>query len=90
MMTHANSDSAERSEPDPIARVGSVAGSAFEPYDLIYALEQAAEFLECEEWPDPDTKAAQEAANKEGARRIRAMANRYANKHFTPSPNKSI
>lgn len=28
MMTHATNDSAERSEPAPIARVGSVAGSA--------------------------------------------------------------
>jgi N-methylhydantoinase B/oxoprolinase/acetone carboxylase alpha subunit len=54
----------------------------FEPYDLIFALEQAAEFLEREEWPDEETKAAQLAANKEGAKRIRAMAERYAKKHF--------
>lgn len=59
--------------------------TAFEPYDLIYALEQAAEFLENEEWPDPDGKAAQEAANKEGARRIRRMAERLSKKFINES-----
>lgn len=61
------------------------AGSAFEPNDYIYALDQAAEFLENEEWPDAETKAAQEAANKAAAKRVRAMANRYAAKHLKPN-----
>jgi len=41
--------------------------------DLIFALENAAEFLEMEEFPDDGE---QELANREGAKRIRAMANR--------------
>ena len=44
--------------------------------DLCYALENAAEFLEDEEWPEPADKAAQEAANREGACRIRKMSHR--------------
>lgn len=47
----------------------------FEPFDLIYALQNAAEFLELEEWPDDDN-GAQEAANREAAKRIRKMAKR--------------
>ena len=45
--------------------------------DLIFALENAAEFLENEEFPD---NGEQELANKEGAKRIRAMANRLNKK----------
>lgn len=56
-------------------------GSDFEPFDLVYALENAAEFLDNEEWPDDDG-GKQEAANREAARRIRAMATRYANKNL--------
>jgi hypothetical protein len=55
-------------------------GSIFELDDLLYALENAAEFLENEQWPEPATKAAQEAANREGAKRIRRMMRRLANK----------
>ena len=51
--------------------------------DLIFALENSAEFLEMEEFPD---NGEQELANKEGAKRIRAMANRLnkkaKNDHF--------
>lgn len=54
----------------------------FEPFDLVYALENAAEFLENEEWPDPADAAKQCAANKEAARRIRAIAKRYGDKHL--------
>lgn len=43
--------------------------------DLSFALEQAAGFLEQEEWPEEDG-GAQVAANLEGARRIRAMVKR--------------
>jgi len=43
--------------------------------DLYYALEQAADFLENEEWPEPDG-GAQVAANREAAKRIRRMAKR--------------
>lgn len=45
--------------------------------DLIFALDNAAEFLENEEFPD---NGEQELANKEGARPIRAMANRLNKK----------
>ena len=48
----------------------------FEPFDLVFALNSAAEFLEMEEWPDPDGAAQQEAANREAAKRIRKMAKR--------------
>ena len=41
--------------------------------DLIFALENSAEFLEMEEFPD---ESEQELANREGAKRIRTMANR--------------
>jgi hypothetical protein len=54
----------------------SAACAIFELDDLLYALENAAEFLENEEWPEPETKAAQESANKEAAKRIRRMAAR--------------
>jgi len=48
--------------------------------DLAYALEQAAEFLDMEEWPTNDG-GAQVAAYREAARRIRRMADRIpANK----------
>ena len=43
--------------------------------DLHYALSQAADFLDNEEWPDDDG-GAQEAANKEAAKRVRRMASR--------------
>lgn len=43
--------------------------------DVIYALENAAEFLESEEWPEDDG-GAQVEANHEAAKRIRAMAER--------------
>lgn len=43
--------------------------------DLEFALENAAAFLEAEEWPESDG-GAQEAANKEAAKRIRAMVKR--------------
>ncbi len=45
--------------------------------DLIFALDNAAEFLENEEFPD---NGEQELANREGAKRIRAMANRLNKK----------
>ena len=48
----------------------------FEPFDLVFALNNAAEFLEMEEWPDPDDAAQQESANREAAKRIRKMAKR--------------
>ncbi len=48
----------------------SSAQKPFEPFDMVYALDNAAEFLEMEEWPDKDTKLAQEAANKAAAKRI--------------------
>ena len=41
--------------------------------DLLYALENAAEFLELEECSEPSEAEAQIAANREGARRIRLM-----------------
>jgi hypothetical protein len=45
----------------------------FKDDDLWYALENAAEFLENEEWPEPDDKVRQEAANKYAANLIRRM-----------------
>lgn len=54
----------------------------FEPYDLVYALENAAEFLDNEEWPEPEDKERQEAANREAARRIRRMADRFSKKYM--------
>lgn len=54
----------------------------FQPYDLIYALEQAADFLRSEEWPEPADRDAQHAANREAAKRIEKMASRYARKHL--------
>jgi hypothetical protein len=49
----------------------------FSHYDLIYALDNAAEFLENEQWPEDDG-GAQEAANREAAKMIRAAANKVA------------
>jgi hypothetical protein len=70
----------------------SAACSIFELDDLLYALENAAEFLDNEEWPEPETKASQEAANREGAKRIRRMMRRLANKSndemTSPHPRK--
>lgn len=43
--------------------------------DLAYALNNAAEFLESEEWPEDDG-GQQCAANREAAKRIRRMADR--------------
>lgn len=48
--------------------------------DLLFSLEQAAEFLDMEEWPGEDAEA-QMAANQEAALRIRRMANRLAAKN---------
>ena len=47
----------------------------FKRADLAYALDNAAEFLENEEWPERDG-GAQIAANREAAKRIRRMAAR--------------
>ena len=54
--------------------------NGFDLDDLLYALENAAEFLETEQWPEPETKPYQEAANREGAKRIRRMCRRLNNK----------
>lgn len=70
---------ADRHAPRPASATGSI----FELDDLLYALENAAEFLDNEEWPEPATKAAQESANREGANRIRRMMRRLANKSNT-------
>jgi hypothetical protein len=54
--------------------------------DLLYALGNAAEFLELEQFPHDDgtdTEGQQEAANREAAKRIRRMAHRYMRKHST-------
>jgi len=53
--------------------------SLWKTSDLVYALENAAEFLENEEWPEDDG-GVQVAANKEGAKRIRAMTERLIKK----------
>lgn len=55
-------------------------GDRFKPFDLFYALENAAEFLENEQWQGYtlQEKEEQEAANREAAKRIRRMANNYA------------
>lgn len=47
--------------------------------DLMYAFENAAEFLENEEYPHDSGQ--QEAANKEAAKRIRQMAMRITKKN---------
>ena len=47
----------------------------FNVRDLAYALDNAAEFLENEEWSEADG-GAQIAANREAAKRIRKMAAR--------------
>lgn len=49
---------------------------SFELDDLLYAMENAAEFIYNEEWPEPTDKQAQEAANREAAKRIRKMMKR--------------
>lgn len=49
--------------------------SKFTADDLEFALENAAGFLEAEEWPELDG-GAQVAANQEAAKRIRAMVTR--------------
>jgi hypothetical protein len=49
--------------------------AGFKLADLAYALDNAAEFLEHEEWPERDG-GQQVAANKEAAKRIRKMATR--------------
>ena len=51
----------------------------FERDDLLFALENAAEFLELEEYPHDDgteKEGQQEAANREAAKRIRRMVKR--------------
>ena len=48
--------------------------------DLMCAFECAADFLEAEEWPNPEDMVAQSAANKEAARRIRAIVTRMIKK----------
>lgn len=47
----------------------------FKAGDLAYALDNAAEFLENQEWAEPDG-GAQIAANREAAKRLRRMASR--------------
>ena len=47
---------------------------AFDNGDLAYALDNAAEFLENEEWPDDGGQ--QKAANLEAAKRILRMSKR--------------
>jgi hypothetical protein len=47
---------------------------------LLYALENAAEFLRNEEWPEADG-GVQERANRDGAKRIRTIANRIARRN---------
>lgn len=49
--------------------------------DYCYALENAAEFLENEEWPEPNERVAQEAANRAAAKSIRKMSVRFYRKH---------
>lgn len=49
--------------------------SNFKPADLAYALDNAAEFLENEEWQERDG-GQQIAANNEAAKRTRRMAKR--------------
>lgn len=68
--------------PHALERLSASFLFGFEPFDLVYALENAAEFLENEEWPELADAAKQCAANKEAARRIRAMAKRYGDKHL--------
>lgn len=49
--------------------------TGFKAGDLAYALDNAAEFLDNQEWPEADG-GAQIAANREAAKRIRKMAER--------------
>lgn len=51
----------------------------FEIFDLVYALENAAEFLETEQWPEDDG-GKQHAANDYAAKLIRKLAEKYGNK----------
>jgi len=48
----------------------------FTAHELCFSLECAAEFLENEEWPDPEDREQQMAAYQEAAIRIRRMAAR--------------
>jgi hypothetical protein len=64
-----------RDAPATNKAIDKLIGKAWKPDDLAYALENAAEFLEMEEWPEDDG-GAQCAANREAAKRIRAMAKR--------------
>lgn len=50
-------------------------------YNFIFALKNAADFLENEQWPDAD-EGVQAAANMEAAKRIRKCMDRLVNKHF--------
>lgn len=50
-------------------------------YSLVFALQNAAEFLENEQWPVVDL-GVQAAANMEAAKRIRAITDRLVKKHF--------
>ena len=50
-------------------------------YNFIFALKNAAEFLENEQWPDVDG-GVQAAANMEAAKRIRKGMDRLVKKHF--------
>jgi hypothetical protein len=50
-------------------------------YNLVFALQNAAEFLENEPWPVVD-QGVQAAANMEAAKRIRAITDRLVKKHF--------
>lgn len=53
----------------------------FTTFDYCYALDNAAEFLENEEWPEPSERKAQEAANRAAAKAIRKMSARFYRKH---------
>jgi hypothetical protein len=50
-------------------------------YHLVFALQNAAEFLENEQWPAVG-QGVQAAANMEAAKRIRAISDRLVQKHF--------
>lgn len=57
--------------------------------DLCHALEEAADFLDLQEWPGDDN-GAQNAANREGAARIRKMAARYSRLNEAVPPSRQI
>lgn len=50
-------------------------------YNLVFALQNAAEFLENEQWPSVG-QGIQAAANMEAAKRIRTLTDRLVKKHF--------